>query len=469
MASRDSIRHRTAFDSKDVRCSASTAATFTAAVWLSYCAGAICSSQETSSSGWVSAVWPDQAASIGPFNDNLPPNTEELKPSGTLRHIAFQLRGRIDTDAIGTAQSAANEATFGELGNVVGLRRAWIGSEGSFESARYAAIIDLASGNVVIRDLFVGLGDIEQEGEVRAGHYLEPFSLEVATFSTALPFLETSAVSILDPARNWGLGLFRAAFGDTGRVAAAIFQAGTDANDFRGGEGSTLGLTGKWFAAPINADDGQRLVHLGVALSERLPEDGFIIINQRTQSSLLGLSDVSSSPFLSEIRIPASFQQLANLQVAVCNGIFWSQAEWYGSWIDQLGGQPVFFHGCHADCGVFLTGEHRNYLSTTGAFGPIKVDRPILRLPRDLDRPLGWGAWELTARIAYVDFQDSDTPGGAANQAVGLGLVEPTFGVNWYLADQVRLLFNYSYVVLDEPNTGRSASNVFAGRLGVFW
>src|SRR5688572_5387364 len=55
-------------------------------------------------------------------------------------------RGRIDTDAIWTSQSDANEATFGDLGNAFGLRRAWIGIEGDLAiGGRYVAEIDLAS------------------------------------------------------------------------------------------------------------------------------------------------------------------------------------------------------------------------------------------------------------------------------------------------------------------------------------
>src|SRR5262245_9774319 len=64
----------------------------------------------------------------------------------------FRLRGRFDADALGTTQSRLNEATFGELGNVVGVRRAWIGAEGNLAiGGRYITEIDVASGNVVIR------------------------------------------------------------------------------------------------------------------------------------------------------------------------------------------------------------------------------------------------------------------------------------------------------------------------------
>jgi phosphate-selective porin OprO and OprP len=382
----------------------------------------------------------------------------------------FRLRGRIETDVIATTQSRANESIFGDLGNVVGLRRARIGAEGNLGiGGRYITEIDLASGNVVLRDVFMGLGEAQDAGEFRVGHYREPFSLELATGANYFAFLERSVINVLDPARNWGLGLFRAGLSDSSTLALGIFQAGTDPNDFHGGDGSTVGLTGRWTAAPIFEGDGQRLLHLGLAFSERLPEQGVVIINQQTQSPLLDLGDSATSTFLPQIRIPANFQQLLNLQCATANGSFWTQAEWYGSWIDQRGGGPVFFHGCHADCGFFITGEHRQYQGASGAFGPVQVNRPLLRCRANRDRPAGWGAWELTARFAYLDFQDSDTPTGPGGQFVGIRLPESTFGVNWYLADHISLMFNYSYAVPEEPNSGTSVANVFATRLGVFW
>ena len=57
----------------------------------------------------------------------------------------------------------------------------------------------------------------------------------------------------------------------------------------------------------------------------------------------------------------------------------------------------------------------------------------------------------MTARFAHLDLQDSDTPQGPAGQLVGIRLAETTVGMNWYLADHFRLMFNYSYAILDEP------------------
>jgi phosphate-selective porin OprO/OprP len=79
--------------------------------------------------------------------------------------------------------------------------------------------------------------------------------------------------------------------------------------------------------APVNVNDGERLLHWGFALSERVPEQGVVVINQKPRSSLLEFGDSSTSPFIPTIVIPSRFQQLANLQCAAANGPFWMQAE----------------------------------------------------------------------------------------------------------------------------------------------
>jgi phosphate-selective porin OprO/OprP len=380
------------------------------------------------------------------------------------------LRGRIDTDAIWSSQSAANEATFGDFGDVVGLRRARIGAEGDLGSCgRYVAEVDLASGIVVPRDVLVAYGNRQEIGECQLGHFREPFSLEGGTSARFFAFMERSPVNLLDPARNWGLGLFHETLDESTTFALGAFHAGTDAGDFQGGDGSTVGFTGRLTTAPINERSGERLWHLGIALSGRLPENGVIVINQQPRSPLLDLGDSSTSPFVPSISIPAHFQQLVNLQYAAAYGPWWIQAEWYGSLIDQRGGGLVFFRGCHVDCGYFITGEHRGYDSSSGTLGAIRVNRPWpLRLGEG-DRCHGCGAWELAARIAYLDFFDADTPRGADGQLVGIRMPQATFGVNWYLSDRVRLMFNYSHAVPDELNTGTSTARIYATRLAIFW
>ena len=62
--------------------------------------------------------------------------------------------------------------------------------------------------------------------------------------------------------------------------------------------------------------------------------------------------------------------------------------------------------------------------------------------------------------MTCLDFQDDDTPSGPAGQLVGIRLPQGTLGVNWYLADHIRLMFNYTCALPDEPNTGTSAASI---------
>ena len=386
-------------------------------------------------------------------------------PSG----VTYQLRGRIDSDAIWATQSEKNEADFGPLGDVVGLRRARIGLQGDLPGDRsYIGEIDLASGDVVIRDLFVAWPGCF-EGQARFGHYREPFSLEGGTSARYFAFMERSPANTLDPARNWGLGLFQVQPTEISEFAAGLFYGGPDSNDFEGGPGSTAGITAKLTAAPINEEGGRYLLHVGGAVAERLPLDGVIRVNEKPRSPLLEFGDSSTSSFTPTLMIPADFQHIMNAQLAISHGSFWSQAEWYGTIIDQSDGGAIFYQGNYVDVGYFLTGEHREYESEYGELGKVTVHRPFLCGPSARGRMLGPGAWEVAVRIAWLDFIDPDTPTTPGGQLQGIQLTQATLGLNWYLTDRLRMMFNYTYAEPSEPNVGQSTAHVFGTRLGFFW
>ncbi len=67
----------------------------------------------------------------------------------------------------------------------------------------------------------------------------------------------------------------------------------------------------------------------------------------------------------------------------------------------------------------------------------------------------GRGAWELGLRFSHTDLDDN---AGLAGAACAAGCIRGgtqniwTFGVNWYLNPQVRLLFNYLHIDVDRLN-----------------
>jgi len=386
------------------------------------------------------------------------------------RQITCRWRGRLDTDFLWSEQDQENVAAFGELNDAVGLRRARIGVEGELASwGRYIAEIDLASGDVVLRDLFVGFRQPGDLHEVRVGHFREPFSLEGGTSANSFAFMERSSVNTLDPARNWGLAWFGWNEQEDSTFALGLFQSGTGPSDLQGGDGDDTAVTGRWTLLPYV--EGNQLFHLGLALSSRFPNNGIVLINQQPRSPLLDLGDSSSSPFLPTLRIPADFQQLFNVQAAFQNGPLTVQAEWYGSFIDQNDGSPVFLHGSYLDLSYFLSGGHRTYLKQQGTFGAVHVEHPVLKhfSSGSSQKSRGYGAWEVTARMAYMDFDDHDLPLNSLGQPSGVELMQATFGVNWYLADRLRILFNYSLAAPRNATSNEGLAHLFGTRLGVFW
>jgi len=391
------------------------------------------------------------------------------KPSA---YPTFRLRGRIDTDFLWSDQTPENRAVFGDLPDTVGLRRARIGAEGHFSpDSRYVAEVDLASGEVVLRDVYLAHGNVQQSGEYKAGHMREPFSLEGGTSANSFAFLERSSINALDPARNWGVGFTRGGADERWTLSGGVFQAGTDPSDLEFEAGTTTAVTIRGTGLAWYEHEGKQLMHFGLAISERLPDQGVVLVRQRPSSPLLDLGDSSDSPFAPRLKIPANFQQLFNVQWAAVNGSLWTQAEWYGTLINQRDGGDVFLHGSHADVGYFLTGEQRSYLKDAGVFGPVSVHRPVFSKfsSKDQAEELGPGAWELTARLSYLNYDDGDMPTDTLGNPAGVILPQATAGVNWYLADRMRLMFNYVYSAPDEVSAGQSSASVFGLRLGMFW
>ncbi len=122
------------------------------------------------------------------------------------------------------------------------------------------------------------------------------------------------------------------------------------------------------------------------------------------------------------------------------------QGEYYRIFVDQLGLTPTApkpelnFDGFYAEGSWTVTGEHRRYIPTTGAYSGIRPDHPVA-----FGRGGGWGALELAARFSYINLNDHNTAaiptatggvfGGRANAY--------TFGINWYPIYNIRFMLNY--------------------------
>jgi phosphate-selective porin OprO and OprP len=394
------------------------------------------------------------------------PLAERLKPT-------FELRGRIEADAVMVAQSAASRALIGDIQNGFGFRRARIGAQGEIgKSAAWVAEIDFANGNFRPRDLYVALTSLPGVQEVRVGYFREPFSLEGQTSSRFITFMERSPLNQIDPARDWGVAGYWWPESQRLLFAVGAFRTGTDNGGFSGA-GGHWAVTTRLTGLPLY-EDGEgvfRLVHVGGAFSQREPPNGVVRYDPQAQSNILDVSDSPVSPFLPRVNIPSNSQQLFNLEAAAVSGPFSLQGEWIATAIQQANAGVVFLHGFYVYGSVFLTGEHRGYDRQVGAFGPVEVHRPLIRAGHW--GATGCGAVELAARFSVADFESTNLPVPPATPPVGSPtgtiLYEGTFGVNWYLNDYTRLMANYTLSVPAAHGFPALPVHGFGIRTAIYW
>ena len=172
--------------------------------------------------------------------------------------------------------------------------------------------------------------------------------------------------------------------------------------------------------------------------------------------------------FIKQITMLSNQYQLYNVQWAAVLDSLSFQAEWNGMGVQQRGGGPVFLNGCYAFVSYFLTGEHRQYVTKDGEFGTTRVGRPFVSFRKGYPIGSGPGAWELAARFAYAHFTNNNIPLQNGVQQ-GDDEAETVFGVNWYLNDNTRIMFDYVHVIPVDPNTGPSFADAFFIRCALFW
>jgi phosphate-selective porin OprO and OprP len=385
----------------------------------------------------------------------------------------IKLRGRIEADAIGVTQSEKSKLLYGNFENAVGFRRARIGAEGTVnDNTRWVGEFDFAGGLVNFKDMFIAVNHLPFNGEVRVGHIAEPFSLEGQTRSVWFPFTERSPQFSLDPARNWGVGVYTHTDDERWVFQVGGFKSGTSNNTGDDiGDGNDMAYDARVVWIPWYDDDGDRwrLLHIGGAISQRYAKNSTVTFNQGPQSNLLQSgTDNPVIPFLPKISIPATQNQLFNLQSALVLGPLSFQAEWSATRVDQIGGGPVNFQGAYVLASYFITGEHRNYNREFGTFWEPTVHSPFACMD-GTGGIRGTGAWELTARLAYINYDSPNLAPGPNGLPIGNKLSTVTVGVNWYLNDNARLMFDFVHAVPVDPTFGSTTADLFTVRTAIFW
>lgn len=382
----------------------------------------------------------------------------------------FQIRGRIETDATRAVQSEQSKALIGDLQNGYGFRRVRLGAFGNIgDAASWLSEVELAGNNVRLRDVFIGFEIVPNVRQIRVGQFREPYSLEGMTSSNFITFMERAPTNVLSPTRNWGVCGYWWPEDEMWLFTLGFFRDGTQSSGQSLGDdeawAATARLTGLLIYEP-DAEDFQ-LLHLGGAISQRTPPNDTINFTPRTGSSLLTVEDNPGSPFLPSLTFNSNSYQLYNLQAAGAYGSLSVQAEWSAATVQQFNAGQVFTHGTYFFGSYFLTGEHRGYDRTRGAFSQVDVLRPVTRSRNHPDS--GYGAFEAAMRFAYFDMNSPNLPLDSNGNPAQTVLYEITTGLNWYLNSNVRVMFDYTTGMPDKIAFGSTSAHIFGVRAALYW
>jgi len=244
------------------------------------------------------------------------------------------------------------------------------------------------------------------------GKAKEPFGLEELTSSEDVTTIERSmATHAFAPGRNPGLGL-------SGDISHLTWAIGVYKAMDRDDKGDTYALTSRLTFVPWQHK--RNLLHVGVAGSVR--DYG---------GEKYGIEDHAevhaAEKIVTSVKTLADKVSLLGFEAAWVNGPFSLQTEYMTASMRADIGHDATYAGYYFQGSYFLTGESRQYKK--GAFDRIK---PGAR----------YGALELVSRYSVLDAEDNNTDQDPHNSA-GVKAANLTFGVNYYISEQVRLAANY--------------------------
>jgi phosphate-selective porin OprO/OprP len=393
-----------------------------------------------------------------------------------IKYPTIQVNGVFQADVGFFSQSAANVATYGRIQDGADFRRARLSAKGSVsETTNYFFQMDFGFfGRPTFTDVWLETTDLPVLGNVRIGQWKQPFSLEVVSSFRYTTFMERSLLfQAFTPFRHLGIGFYDHSEDLRYTWAASMFRTGQDqfggSISTNGGWGTAERVTWlPWWDEPSN---GEGYLHLGLGHFYNSPPRD--LVNFRTIPEIYIGENAPGAPGTSGQPEPGLFNGTPFFaatgpkvvsQYNVFGGeLLWVRGPWslqseaMLSYVQQRNGTEATLPGAYGQIGYFLTGEHRPYDRKAGAIDRVIPHENFFRVRTTDDCvATGMGAWEVAARISWIDLTDQDIVGGE--------VVDGTLGVNWYWNPFTKIVFNYIHSVPTHPNQERGTMDAFAMR-----
>lgn len=340
------------------------------------------------------------------------------------------------------------------------LRRARLIFEGKFAKNFSYVVQPEFAGTVQILDAYVNAG-FSPAFQVRVGKFKTPVGLEQLQSDPVAFFNERSVATGLTPNRDVGIQLLGDLLDNRLSYAVALVNGVPDAgNNVTGSTDfdNNKVLAARLFATPFASDKDSVLSGLGFGIAGSIGD--FETVNGRAANYRTD-GQQNFFTYLTSATAAADNVNAVGRGVTISpQGYFYRGpvgllAEYVVSSIEVQRGTgriaDVKNHGYNLSFGYVLTGEDSSYRGV---------------VPKTVFNPSAgtWGAFEVVARIAVVDIDDTVFTGPAtlrlANPNVSASAVTTYgLGLNWYLSRSVRANFNVFHNEFDLDPTATPAAN----------
>jgi phosphate-selective porin OprO and OprP len=366
-----------------------------------------------------------------------------LKSADDNFRIEFGGRLQADFDA---AEGGTRTLEGSKLGSQFLVRRARLDVDGSlYRWIGFRIEAEFTEG-VSLKDAYLDLRFFP-EARLRVGQLKVPFSLEELTSDNYIDFVERSLVNELAPSRDRGVMVYGDLLGGAVGYSLGGFNGtGEDTSD----DNSDKDLAARLAFAPFRTSDSFWLKGLQFA-------GNITWGNQDGSSSAQGRT---SARTINRFRFFAP-QDTRGDRLRYGGDLAWligpaALKFEYDVQTDERQGQgpggsnldDVTATGWYVSGTYVLTGEDKL------RSGNVVPRYPFIPLPGKM----GPGAWEVGVRYAELDFDSddpvnffdsdlADIPGGGQTGTNGAQAL--TLGLNWYMTEQVRFMFNWTQYWFD--------------------
>ncbi|MFA5629872.1 MAG: porin [Porticoccaceae bacterium] len=349
---------------------------------------------------------------------------------------SFRVGGRIQADY--NNYDGVINAVPGEDGSDFFFRRARLEVRGHAKDWGYLMSYNLTSGGSIdqLHTTYTGWGKL---ASLTIGQQKENFGLDDTGSSNSITAIERAMpANAFDTGNTMGVKLHGG--NNLLTYSAGVFKSGIDSdNDM------DTAVTGRAVVRPL-FNDGN-LIHLGVGITDRTG----VAADYNSRLGARGGEDGSGvSRVRARISGATGDRRDYNLEAAANFGPLHVMAEYFDGEIDVDGtSYTIEADGYYVTAGYILTGEKREYSTSSGAFGGVKPAS-------------AGGAWEVFARYDALDV-DNSLPIAVSGEKADSW----TLGVNWYMNSLMKLSVNYVNVSTDARIGGEDDGDAIVARLQV--